>query len=82
MHLRSPQHATLLRGAQIHHFAIQLLELQRSNEMVAEVSTVTRRRIQRFWARSASGAKDLITCSQEHLDIAKAIIENDVKLDI
>ena len=49
------------------------------NEMVAEVSTVTRRRIQRFWARSASGAKDLITCSQEHLDIAKAIIENDVK---
>ena len=50
-----------------------------NNEMVAEVSRVTRRRIQRFWARSASGAKDLATCSQEHIDIAKAIIENDLK---
>jgi len=49
------------------------------NEMVSEVSRVTRRRIQRFWARSASGAKDLATCSQEHVDIAKAIIEKDLK---
>ena len=49
-----------------------------NNDMIAEVSRVTRRRIQRFWARSASGARDLITCSDEHVEIADAIVGKDV----
>lgn len=48
-----------------------------NNEMVADVSRVTRRRIQRFWARSVSGARDLITCSHEHTEIAQAVIGKD-----
>ena len=48
------------------------------NEIVAEVSRVTRRRIQRFWARSVSGARDLVTCSQEHTEIARAILGKDM----
>lgn len=48
------------------------------NEMVAEVSRVTRQRIQRFWARSISGARDLVTCSDEHTEIAQAIIGKDM----
>lgn len=48
-----------------------------NNDMVAEVSRVTRRRIQRFWARSISGARDLVTCSDEHTEIAQAVIRND-----
>jgi len=49
-----------------------------NNDMIAEVSRVTRRRIQRFWARSASGARDLITCSDEHVEIADAIVGKDM----
>jgi DNA-binding GntR family transcriptional regulator len=49
-----------------------------SNEMIAEVSRVTRQRIQRFWARSVSGARDLVTCSDEHTEIAEAIIGKDM----
>ncbi|KGA16699.1 hypothetical protein GM50_13775 [freshwater metagenome] len=48
-----------------------------NNEIVSEVSRVTRRRIQRFWARSLSGARDLITCSDEHLEIAQSILDKD-----
>ena len=49
-----------------------------NNEMIAEVSRVTRQRIQRFWARSVSGARDLVTCSDEHTEIAQAIIGKDM----
>jgi len=49
-----------------------------NNEMIAEVSRVTRQRIQRFWARSVSGARDLVTCSEEHTEIAQGIIGNDI----
>jgi DNA-binding GntR family transcriptional regulator len=49
-----------------------------NNEMIAEVSRVTRRRIQRFWARSISGARDLVTCSEEHTEIAQGIIGKDM----
>lgn len=48
-----------------------------NNEIITEVSRVTRRRIQRFWARSLSGAHDLIACSDEHLDIAQSILNKD-----
>jgi DNA-binding GntR family transcriptional regulator len=49
-----------------------------NNEMIAEVSRVTRQRIQRFWARSVSGARDLVTCSDEHKEIAQGIIGKDM----
>jgi DNA-binding GntR family transcriptional regulator len=49
-----------------------------NNDMIAEVSRVTRRKIQRFWARSISGARDLITCSEEHVEIADAIVGKDM----
>jgi DNA-binding GntR family transcriptional regulator len=49
-----------------------------NNEMIAEVSRVTRQRIQRFWARSVSGARDLVTCSNEHTEIAQGIIGKDM----
>jgi DNA-binding GntR family transcriptional regulator len=48
------------------------------NEMIAEVSRLTRRRIQRFWARSVSGARDLATCSEEHAEIAQGIVRKDM----
>lgn len=47
------------------------------NDLISETARITRRRIQRFWARSSSGAKDLITCSAEHRNIAEAIIQKD-----
>lgn len=49
------------------------------NDLISETARITRRRIQRFWARSASGIKDLITCSAEHKNIAEAIIQKDRK---
>ena len=48
------------------------------NNVIAEVSRVTRRRIQRFWARSISGARDLVSCSDEHREIAQAITTQDM----
>ena len=48
------------------------------NNVIAEVSRVTRRRIQRFWARSISGARDLVSCSDEHREIAQAISTQDM----
>lgn len=48
------------------------------NEMIAEVSRVTRRRIQRFWARSVTGARDLLTCSEEHTEIARGVLGKDM----
>jgi DNA-binding GntR family transcriptional regulator len=56
-------HETIMRAAE--------------NDMIADVSRVTRRKIQRFWARSISGARNLITCSEEHVEIADAIIGKD-----
>ena len=50
-----------------------------NNSLVADSARITRRRIQRFWARSLSGAKDLATCSEEHTIIAEAIIKQDMK---
>jgi len=48
------------------------------NTVIAEVSRVTRCRIQRFWARSISGARDLVSCSDEHREIAQAIVAQDM----
>lgn len=49
-----------------------------NNEMIAEVSRVTRQRIQRFWARSVSGARDLVTCSDDHKEMAQGMNGKDM----
>ncbi len=49
-----------------------------NNEMIAEVSRVTRRRIQRFWVHSVSGARDFVSCSDEHTEIAQGVIGKDM----
>lgn len=48
------------------------------NDIISEVSRITRQRIQRFWARSLQGAHDLESCSTEHSDICLAIIGKDM----
>ena len=48
------------------------------NETIAEVSRLTRRRIQRFWARSILGTRDLEHCSREHFEIANFIIDRNL----
>ena len=50
-----------------------------NNALVADSARNTRRRIQRFWARSLSGAKDLATCSDEHTVIARAILDKNME---
>lgn len=50
-----------------------------NNPIVADAARMTRRRIQRFWARSAAAGKNLASCSQEHMDIASAITVHDGK---
>jgi DNA-binding GntR family transcriptional regulator len=57
----------------------ELVMTSSNNPIVSEAARMTRRRIQRFWARSAAAGKNLASCSQEHMDIANAIGVNDVK---
>ena len=49
------------------------------NSMISESARMTRRRIQRFWARSPQSTDNLFSCSQEHVDLANAIVSNDLK---
>ena len=48
------------------------------NDIISEVSRITRQRIQRFWARSLQGARDLEKCSEEHGEICDAVIGKDM----
>lgn len=48
-----------------------------NNPMVAEVTRKTRRRIHRYWTRTADGSKHLVDCSKDHVDLAKAVINKD-----
>jgi GntR family transcriptional regulator, rspAB operon transcriptional repressor len=57
----------------------ELVMTSSNNPIVSEAARMTRRRIQRFWARSSAAGKNLASCSQEHVDIANAIAVNDVK---
>ena len=57
----------------------ELVMASSNNPIVSEAARMTRRRIQRFWARSAAAGKNLASCSQEHMDIANAIGVNDAK---
>ena len=47
------------------------------NQLVADTVKETRRRIQRFWLRAASAQSRLQACSQEHLVLAEAIVNQD-----
>lgn len=47
------------------------------NELIARTLTESRRRIQRFWLRAASMDHRLTTCSQEHRELADAIVAQD-----
>ncbi len=49
------------------------------NPIISESARMTRRRIQRFWARSPQSTDNLFSCSQEHVDLANAIVEKDLK---
>ena len=60
------------------HVFHETIMVAANNQLIAETARVTRRRIQRFWARSASGAKDLVTCSAEHTEIAESIAHGDL----
>lgn len=49
------------------------------NQTVSDLALVTRRKIQRFWTRSAQYENRLETCSKEHEVLAKAIVNQDLK---
>ena len=46
---------------------------------MAGLAIVTRRKIQRFWTRSAVYENRLGSCSKEHEVLAKAIVDKDFK---
>ena len=49
------------------------------NPIISEAARMTRRRIQRFWARSPQSTDNLFSCSQEHVDLGNAIVDKDLK---
>lgn len=49
------------------------------NQTVASLAIITRRRIQRFWTKSAVYENRLVSCSKEHEVLAKAIVNKDLK---
>jgi len=49
------------------------------NQTISDLALVTRRKIQRFWTRSAQYENRLETCSKEHEVLAKAIVNQDLK---
>ena len=48
------------------------------NQMMANIALVNRRKIQRFWTRSAQYESRLEVCSKEHEVLANAIVHQDV----
>ena len=49
------------------------------NQTVASLAIITRRKIQRFWTKSAVYENRLVSCSKEHEVLAKAIVNKDLK---
>jgi DNA-binding GntR family transcriptional regulator len=49
------------------------------NQMMANIALVNRRKIQRFWTRSAQYESRLEVCSKEHEVLANAISNQDIK---
>jgi GntR family transcriptional regulator, rspAB operon transcriptional repressor len=48
------------------------------NQTVASLAIITRRKIQRFWTKSAVYENRLVSCSKEHEVLAKAIVNKDL----
>ena len=48
-------------------------------QTVASLAIITRRKIQRFWTKSAVYENRLVSCSKEHEVLAKAIVNKDLK---
>jgi len=48
------------------------------NQMMANIALINRRKIQRFWTRSAQYESRLGICSREHEVLAKAIVNQDI----
>ena len=48
------------------------------NQMMANIALIHRRKIQRFWTRSAQYESRLAVCSKEHEVLAKAIVNQDI----
>ena len=61
--------------SKFHDLVIQAAD----NQTIADLALVTRRKIQRFWTRSAQYENRLETCSKEHEVLAKAIVNQDLK---
>lgn len=49
------------------------------NQTVASLAIITRRKIQRFWTKSAVYENRLVSCSKEHEVLAKAIVNKDLE---
>jgi len=49
------------------------------NQTVADLAIVTRRKIQRFWTKSAVYENRLNSCSKEHAVLAQVIVSKDLK---
>ncbi len=55
----------------------RLLNSIAANALVSATVKETRRRVQRFWLQAPSMESRLVECSQEHSDLAQAMIERD-----
>lgn len=55
----------------------RLLNRIANNALVSSTVKETRRRVQRFWLQAPSMEERLVECSQEHRDLAMAMIDRD-----
>lgn len=55
----------------------RLLNRIADNALISSTVKETRRRVQRFWLQAPSMEGRLVECSQEHEDLARAMIERD-----
>lgn len=55
----------------------RLLNRIADNALISSTVKETRRRVQRFWLQAPSMEGRLVECSQEHEDLARAVIERD-----
>jgi DNA-binding FadR family transcriptional regulator len=60
--------------AQFHEMVQNLSD----NELIRAISLQIRRRVHRFWLRSASRHSRLNSCSEEHLELARAVQRRDL----
>ena len=63
-----------LVDAQFH----EMIQNLSDNELIRSISIQIRRRVHRFWLRSASHHSRLNSCSEEHLELARAVQRRDL----